>query len=94
VFNSRSDRRSAFVDVFSNHWVWAAIGLSLVLQVVVLYVPPMQKAFGTVGLSASDWLRCLAAASVVLWMREISKLFLRRTQRAGPPGQLSKAQLF
>jgi Ca2+-transporting ATPase len=84
VFNSRSDRRSAFVDVFSNHWVWAAIGLSLVLQVVVLYVPAMQKAFGTVGLSAADWLRCLAAASVVLWMRELSKFLLRRTHRTAP----------
>jgi magnesium-transporting ATPase (P-type) len=78
VFNSRSDRRSAFVSLFANRWVWAAIALSLVLQVVVTYVRPLQQAFGTVGLSGADWLRCLAAASAVLWIRELSKFFLRR----------------
>ena len=78
VFNARSDQRSAFARLFSNHWVWAAIGLSLALQLVVLYVPAMQQAFGTVGLSASDWLRCLLAASAILWLRELSKMFLRR----------------
>ncbi len=78
VFNSRSDERSAFARLFSNHWVWAAVGLSLALQVVVVYVPAMQQAFGTVPLRGSDWLRCLLAASAVLWLREVSKMFLRR----------------
>jgi Ca2+-transporting ATPase len=78
VFNARSDERSAFARFFSNHWVWAAIGLSLALQLIVLYVPAMQQAFGTVGLGASDWLRCLLAASAILWLRELSKIFVRR----------------
>ena len=29
VFNARSDERSAFDGLFRNHWLWAAIGLSL-----------------------------------------------------------------
>ena len=29
VFNARSDERSAFGGLFKNHWLWAAIGLSL-----------------------------------------------------------------
>ncbi len=78
VFNSRSDQRSAFARLFSNHWVWAAVALSLSLQLVVLYVPAMQQAFGTVGLGAGDWLRCLLAASAILWLREVSKMFVRR----------------
>jgi Ca2+-transporting ATPase len=78
VFNARSDQRSAFARLFSNHWVWAAIGLSLALQLVVLNVPAMQQAFGTVGLGASDWFRCLLAASTILWLRELAKIFLRR----------------
>jgi Ca2+-transporting ATPase len=87
VFNSRSDQRSAFGRVFSNHWVWAAIGLSLGLQLLVLYVPPMQQAFGTVGLGAGDWIRCLLAASTILWLREMSKMLGRRaTRRFSPVG--------
>jgi Ca2+-transporting ATPase len=81
VFNSRSDLRSGFMDLFSNRWVWAAVCLSLALQGFVLYVPALQQAFGTVGLSAGDWLRCLAAASIVLWLRELYKVFLRRRHR-------------
>ena len=77
VFNARSDRRSAFRGIFSNHWLWGAIALSVVLQLLVLYVPLMQRAFGTMTLTTLDWLRCTAAASAVLWVREISKLLDR-----------------
>jgi len=89
VFNSRSDQRSAFARLFSNQWVWAAIGLSLTLQSVVLYVPAMQQAFGTVGLGASDWLRCVLAASAVLWFRELSKMIGGRAIKNPPVRQLS-----
>ena len=78
VLNARSDRRSAFVHLFSNAWLWLAIALSLALQAIVLYVHPMQHAFGTVALSGGDWARCAVAASAVLWVREISKLAVRR----------------
>jgi Ca2+-transporting ATPase len=77
TFNARSDERSAFSGMFTNRWLWAAAGLSIVLQLVVLYVPTLQQAFGTVGLSARDWLRCVAVASTVLWLREADKLITR-----------------
>jgi P-type Ca2+ transporter type 2C len=77
VFNSRSDRRSAFGGIFSNHWVWGALGLSLVLQLMVTYVPAMQQAFGTMPLSLADWLKCIVPASAVLWTRELWKLVRR-----------------
>jgi len=77
VVNARSDRTSAFVGLFTNRWLWTAMALSVALQVTVVYVPVLQQAFGTVGLSAGDWLRCLAIASSVLWLREISKLLAR-----------------
>jgi Ca2+-transporting ATPase len=77
VVNARSDERSAFAHLFTNHWLWTAVGASLVLQVVVVYVPFLQRAFGTVSLSGADWLLCTAVASSVLWLREISKLVAR-----------------
>jgi Ca2+-transporting ATPase len=77
VFNARSDDQSAFSGMFSNKWLWGAIVLSLVLQVAVIYVPFLQKAFSTVSLSAGDWLRCAAVGSAVLWMRELSKIASR-----------------
>jgi Ca2+-transporting ATPase len=77
VVNARSDERSAFVHLFTNQWLWAAIGASLALQVLVVYVPFLQRAFGTVGLTARDWVMCVAVASTVLWLREASKLLAR-----------------
>ena len=73
VFNARSDERSAFVRLFTNRWLWGAVALSVLLQVAVVYTPFLQQAFGTVPLSAGDWVRCTAAGSSVLWLREISK---------------------
>jgi Ca2+-transporting ATPase len=78
VFNARSDERSAFAGLFRNRWLWLAIALSVALQFVVLQVPALQQAFGTVGLGAADWGRCVAVASSVLWLREVTKLVGRR----------------
>ncbi|MFZ0711737.1 MAG: HAD-IC family P-type ATPase [Terrimicrobiaceae bacterium] len=74
VLNARSDERSAFHGLFHNAWLWSALGLSLALHVAVIYVPLLQSAFSTTGLSLNDWLRCAAVASSVLWLRELSKL--------------------
>jgi Ca2+-transporting ATPase len=73
VFNARSDQRSAFEGLFDNHWLLAAVALSLALHAVVIYVPFLQRAFSTVALSPVDWLYCLSAASSVLWLRELGK---------------------
>ncbi|HKP56872.1 MAG TPA: cation-translocating P-type ATPase [Polyangiales bacterium] len=77
VFNARSDDRSAFRGMFSNPWLWGAIGVSLLAQVAVIYLPFLQAAFSTTALSVRDWLVCAAAGSAVLWLRELSKLVLR-----------------
>jgi Ca2+-transporting ATPase len=81
VFNARSDEHSAFVGLFSNKWLWGAVLLSLVLQVAVIYLPFMQQAFSTASLSFGDWLRCVAVASTVLWLRELSKVITRAISR-------------
>lgn len=74
VFATRSDEASAFRDLFANGCLWLAVAGSLVLQLVVLYVPPMQRAFGTVPLDGRDWALATIVASSVLWARELAKL--------------------
>ncbi len=85
TLNARSDDQSVFVHIFTNVWLWLSIGVSLVLQVIVLYVPVMQRAFGTVALSGEDWLRCVVVASAVLWFREANKL-VTRARGGSTPG--------
>jgi Ca2+-transporting ATPase len=76
VFNARSDERSAFGDMLNNGWLLAAVGFSVALQIAVVYIPFLQSAFGTVSLTAVDWARCIAAASSVLWIRELGKIIV------------------
>ena len=78
VFNARSDIQSAFYRPFSNVWIWAAVGISVVLQILVIYVPFLQAAFGTAPLSLQDWLVCLAVSTLVLWPIELLKWAERR----------------
>jgi P-type Ca2+ transporter type 2C len=86
AFNARSEERSAFRGLFSNRLLWAAVVASVALHLVVLYVPALQRAFGTVGLSAADWARCAIAASSVLWLREAQKLVARTWARRAEAG--------
>ena len=77
VLNARSDEQSAFRGLFRNRWLWAALGLSLALQVAVVNVPFLQAAFSTVSLRGTDWLLCTSVASSVLWLSELWKIVLR-----------------
>ena len=77
VLNARSDERSAFAGLFTNRWLWGALVLSVLLQIAVVYLPFLQRAFGTVDLSPSDWLVCVGVGSTVLWLREAAKLVTR-----------------
>ncbi|HEU0336947.1 MAG TPA: cation-translocating P-type ATPase [Gaiellaceae bacterium] len=90
-FNARSDRTSAFSHLFTNRWLWGAIGLSLVLQVAVVQLSFLNEPFGTAPLGLTDWLLCGGLASAVLWADEAKKLLERglrrlRARRLGEDG--------
>jgi len=76
--NARSETASAFRHMFTNRWLWGAIALSLVLQVAVVHLGPLNLAFGTVPLTLEQWLVCGAMGSTVLWFGEMRKWLLRR----------------
>jgi P-type Ca2+ transporter type 2C len=77
AFNARSSVHSAFRGLFRNRWLWAAVTLSIGLHMLLIYVPFLQVAFGTVRLSAGDWVRCVTVASSVLWIAEAAKFLSR-----------------
>ena len=79
---SRSHDQSVFVGLFVNKWLWAAIALSTLLQVAVIYVPFLNAAFGTVPLSVGAWFECLGLAMIVLVASELRKCVLRMMSKA------------
>jgi Ca2+-transporting ATPase len=82
VFNNRSPTRSAFSLAYRNPLLWGAVLLSILLQVAVVYIPTMQRAFQTTALSAGDWAVAFVIGSTVLIVVEIAKFFIRRQMRA------------
>jgi Ca2+-transporting ATPase len=79
VFSMRSGTQSVFrIGFFSNAYVVLAVAASLALQFAVLYVPQLQKIFGTQPLSVLDWLRIMAVTGTVFVAVEAYKVFCRR----------------
>jgi magnesium-transporting ATPase (P-type) len=77
AFCARSSTISAFHRPWSNRYLVGAVALSLALQVLVVYAPFMNAAFGTVPLSPADWLLCAAFGTSVLWADELGKVIRR-----------------
>ena len=59
----------------------AAVMLTFVLQVAVIYVPFLQRLFDTTPLSAVELIIAFAVSSTILWAIELQKLVVRRRGR-------------
>ncbi|MCK4858178.1 MAG: cation-translocating P-type ATPase [candidate division Zixibacteria bacterium] len=82
VMTIRSYRESAFrLNPLTNKPLMAAVSLTFILQLLVIYVPFLQPVFDTIPLSAADLLLCMVLGSAVFWAYEIEKFFLRRRER-------------
>jgi magnesium-transporting ATPase (P-type) len=81
-FSARSDTDSALVGAFRNRLLLLAVALAAALQVAVVHLPFLNEAFGTEPLSAGQWARCAALASLVLWVSEARKAVARRRRAA------------
>jgi Ca2+-transporting ATPase len=80
-FNARSDHASFVNHLFTNPLLWAAIAVSLALQVAVVHVPLLNDAFDTTGLSLEQWGVCAALGAAVLVTGEAYKAVLRARAR-------------
>jgi Ca2+-transporting ATPase len=75
AFNWRSDRYSIFsLGLFTNKALVYAVLTTVILQLMVIYVPFLRFAFRTVPLSLSEWGVILALASTTFISMEIVKL--------------------
>jgi Ca2+-transporting ATPase len=74
-------RESLFkIGLLSNKPMLGAVLLTFVLQMAVIYLPPLQNLFRTEALTAGELLLSLALSTVVFWAVEIEKWWLRRAK--------------
>jgi P-type Ca2+ transporter type 2C len=79
VFNARSPKPVLFGRrLFQNRWVWAAIALTVGMQLAVVYVPPLAQLFGTRPLGAADWFLVGGSSAITLVLGQLLKARPRR----------------
>ena len=80
AFDARSQRRSIFTSrLFTNSWLWAAVGVCIILQIAAVYVPLLQKVLQTVPPTMAEWgviLGCSLLPVVVVEMVKLIQRFL------------------
>jgi Ca2+-transporting ATPase len=78
----RSDSQLTIqLNPFSNPYILGAVGLTTVLQLLLVYVPPLQNFFGTHGLSPTELAICFGFSLLMFIWIEIEKLVNRFFQR-------------
>jgi len=83
LFNARYLKSSVLSreGLFGNRAVLLAVGAITILQLLFVYLPLLQKVFGTAAIPASDWLLLLAFTSLVFVLVEMEKLVFRHVEK-------------
>jgi Ca2+-transporting ATPase len=78
AYNCRSDRFSVFRRPFANRWLNAAVAWEVLLLGAIIYVPFLQRLFGTFALALTDLALTVAVAFSVVPVLELVKWIDRR----------------
>lgn len=81
VLACRTSKVSIFKTSFSsNKWIWIGIAAQVSIISFLVYVPLMQKLFGTTALGLVDWAFLALFAFIVIFAEEVRKWFARRRE--------------
>ncbi|MFX1508804.1 MAG: calcium-translocating P-type ATPase, SERCA-type [Promethearchaeota archaeon] len=82
ALNSRSGHLSLFqVGFFKNRYLILAIAVSIILQLFIIYFPPLQIVFRTQPLLLQDWLIIILLTFSIFVVVEVFKFILRYRER-------------
>jgi potassium/sodium efflux P-type ATPase len=82
VLACRTSKVSIFKTSLSNNkWMWIGIAAQVSILSFLVYVPLMQRLFGTTALGLVDWAFLAVFALIVIFAEEVRKWFARRRER-------------
>lgn len=88
LFNCRSLEHSMFyVGVFSNPWIWVGVTTMTILQLLLTYVPVMNRLFHTVPIDGAAWVLVLAVALIGYAVVEVETWLRKQWKKYGHVGQ-------
>jgi Ca2+-transporting ATPase len=75
---ARSDTRLMVeINPVSNLYVWGAVLFTTGLQILLVYLPPLQRFFGLNPLSGTELAICFGFSALLFVWLELEKLFIR-----------------
>jgi Ca2+-transporting ATPase len=78
-FNARSDEYTVFkLGLFKNRWLVLSVSAAVLLQLAVIYLPPLQTVFQTVPLAIDRWGVVVLAGGSLFVIEELRKVFFPR----------------
>lgn len=84
IFSSRSFTAPAFSrNFFSNRWIFIGIGITVCLQMCVIYLPAMNDMFSTVPITALAWVPVILTSLALFAMVELEKIAMRHFAASG-----------
>lgn len=82
AFNQRSNTEPIWVRAEGlNPWLFVSFGVSLVLMLCILFVPPLQSAFRLTALGGTQWITVVGLALLSIVQVEVSKAVKRIRSR-------------
>ncbi len=83
AFDARSQKRSIFTSrLFTNGWLWAAVGMCIILQIAAVCVPLLQKVLHTVPPTILEWGVIAGCSLLPVLVVEIIKLIAFQMRRS------------
>lgn len=77
AFNIKSNKSILNKSVFDNKYLWMALGVGLILQSSIMYIPFLSDIFNLVSLDFVHIMTALGLAAMVIVIVDISKLFTK-----------------
>jgi Ca2+-transporting ATPase len=79
LLNCRSLRDSLLrIGLFSNPWIFAGIGVVLLLQLGFIYLPAMNVVFGSAPLRLVSWIQAICLAALIVPLIGLEKWWRKR----------------
>jgi len=79
AIGSRSIRPfKSFSKILENKWLIIGISSSIILQLAIIYLTPLQQIFETTPLSLNDWTEIITISIIGFIIMEATKIFLQK----------------
>jgi Ca2+-transporting ATPase len=92
AYSYRSYHASVLHRPFANRWLNLAVAWEVMLLLLVVHLPWLQRPFGTFPMSPTDWAIVLGVAATVLPVLDVAKVLLRQPASSATPPRPAPGQ--